>query len=87
MFTLANFYLSTWEEYHTGVCLVSLSVIDAQGNLSRGSPQTLYLSAFSGPIEGILLIVILYIITGFNGMSQCPSFIRLAGHSDARGAF
>lgn len=21
VFTLANFYLSTWEEYHTGVCL------------------------------------------------------------------
>ncbi|KAG0274834.1 hypothetical protein BGZ95_009422 [Linnemannia exigua] len=44
--TLANFYLSTWEEYHTG---------------------TLYLSAFSGPVEGILMIVILYLITGFFG--------------------
>ncbi|KAL7006172.1 hypothetical protein EMMF5_004293 [Cystobasidiomycetes sp. EMM_F5] len=31
LFTLANFYLTTWEEYHTGV---------------------LYLSAFSGPVEG-----------------------------------
>lgn len=44
--TIANFYLSTWEEYHTG---------------------TLYLSVFSGPVEGIIIIVILYIITGFFG--------------------
>ncbi|KAF9959211.1 hypothetical protein BGZ70_008941 [Mortierella alpina] len=44
--TLGNFYLSTWEEYHTG---------------------TLYLSAFSGPVEGILLIVVLYLVTGFAG--------------------
>ncbi|KAF9349418.1 hypothetical protein BGX26_012278 [Mortierella sp. AD094] len=43
---LGNFYLSTWEEYHTG---------------------TLYLSAFSGPVEGILMIVILYLVTGFTG--------------------
>ncbi|ORZ10029.1 hypothetical protein BCR41DRAFT_358154 [Lobosporangium transversale] len=43
---LGNFYLSTWEEYHTG---------------------TLYLSAFSGPVEGIIMIVILYLITGFTG--------------------
>ncbi|EIM21256.1 Choline/ethanolaminephosphotransferase [Wallemia mellicola] len=44
--TIANFYLSTWEEYHTG---------------------TLYLSVFSGPVEGIIIIVILYIITGIFG--------------------
>jgi len=44
--TIGNFYLSTWEEYHTG---------------------TLFLSAFSGPIEGILIIIVLYIITGFKG--------------------
>ncbi|KAF8985634.1 hypothetical protein BGZ46_003034 [Entomortierella lignicola] len=43
---LGNFYLSTWEEYHTG---------------------TLYLSAFSGPVEGILMIVVLYLVTGFTG--------------------
>lgn len=43
---LGNFYLSTWEEYHTG---------------------TLYLSAFSGPVEGIIIIVLLYVITGFTG--------------------
>ncbi|EPQ31580.1 uncharacterized protein PFL1_00913 [Pseudozyma flocculosa PF-1] len=44
--TLANFYLTTWEEYHTG---------------------TLYLSAFSGPVEGILMIVFIYALTGFAG--------------------
>lgn len=44
--TLSNFYLSTWEEYHTG---------------------TLYLSVFSGPVEGIIMIVFLYILTGIYG--------------------
>lgn len=43
--TLSNFYLTTWEEFHTG---------------------TLYLSAFSGPVEGILMICIIYLITGFS---------------------
>lgn len=46
--TNANFYLSTWEEYHTG---------------------TLYLSEFSGPVEGILLIVGVFAVTGFVGAS------------------
>ncbi|KAJ2912227.1 hypothetical protein MD484_g8183, partial [Candolleomyces efflorescens] len=46
--TLANFYLTTWEEYHTGV---------------------LFLGYFSGPVEGILMIVIIYFITGFFGPS------------------
>ncbi|KAH7105087.1 hypothetical protein BKA62DRAFT_691625 [Auriculariales sp. MPI-PUGE-AT-0066] len=44
--SLMNFYLTTWEEYHTG---------------------QLYLGVFSGPVEGILMIVIVYIITGFYG--------------------
>lgn len=44
--TLANFYLTTWEEFHTG---------------------TLFLSAFSGPVEGILMIVLVYALTGFVG--------------------
>ncbi|GAA5865249.1 hypothetical protein JCM3774_004908 [Rhodotorula dairenensis] len=44
--TQANFYVSTWEEYHTG---------------------TLFLSAFSGPVEGILLVVGVFIVTGFKG--------------------
>ncbi|TKY85012.1 hypothetical protein EX895_006092 [Sporisorium graminicola] len=44
--TLSNFYLTTWEEYHTG---------------------TLFLSAFSGPVEGILMIVFIYALTGFVG--------------------
>ncbi|KIK94389.1 hypothetical protein PAXRUDRAFT_828044 [Paxillus rubicundulus Ve08.2h10] len=47
--TLANFYLTTWEEYHTGL---------------------LYLGPFSGPVEGILMIVVIYIVSGIFG----PSF-------------
>lgn len=47
--TTANFYLTTWEEFHTG---------------------TLYLSAFSGPVEGILIICAIFLITGRVG----PSF-------------
>ncbi|KAF8753671.1 diacylglycerol cholinephosphotransferase [Rhizoctonia solani] len=46
--TLANFYLTTWEEFHTG---------------------TLYLGYFSGPVEGIIMIVGLYILTGAYGPS------------------
>jgi phosphatidylglycerophosphate synthase len=44
--TLFNFYLSTWEEYHTGV---------------------LFLSMFSGPVEGILIVVAVFIVTAFKG--------------------
>ncbi|KAF8621745.1 hypothetical protein AX15_007539 [Amanita polypyramis BW_CC] len=47
--THANFYLTTWEEYHTG---------------------QLYLGVFSGPVEGILMIVFIFILTGIFG----PSF-------------
>ncbi|KAG6855527.1 hypothetical protein H0H87_001567 [Tephrocybe sp. NHM501043] len=47
--TLANFYLTTWEEYHTG---------------------QLYLGVFSGPVEGILMICTIYLLSGFFG----PSF-------------
>ncbi|KAJ8085164.1 hypothetical protein PM082_003949 [Marasmius tenuissimus] len=47
--TLANFYLTTWEEYHTGA---------------------LYLGVFSGPVEGILMIIAIYVITAIYG----PSF-------------
>ncbi|RUP48453.1 choline ethanolaminephosphotransferase [Jimgerdemannia flammicorona] len=43
---LGSFYLSTWEEYHTG---------------------TLYLSYFSGPVEGILAIIAIHIISGIYG--------------------
>lgn len=49
LFTLANFYLTTWEEYHTGV---------------------LYLSAFSGPVEGILMICVIYFLTALYGDFQ-----------------
>ncbi|KAF9437713.1 hypothetical protein BGZ76_011491 [Entomortierella beljakovae] len=43
---IGNFYLSTWEEYHTG---------------------TLFLSAFSGPVEGVLILVALFFVTGIVG--------------------
>ena len=49
--TLANFYLTTWEEYHTG---------------------QLYLGVFSGPVEGILMIVGVYAVTGIYGTSSLP---------------
>ncbi|KAF8586240.1 choline ethanolaminephosphotransferase [Ramaria rubella] len=44
--TLANFYLTTWEEYHTG---------------------QLFLGVFSGPVEGILMIIIIFLISGTYG--------------------
>lgn len=44
--SLANFYLTTWEELHT---------------------HTLYLSAFSGPVEGILMVCVLYVTVGMMG--------------------
>lgn len=47
---LMNFYLSTWEEYHT---------------------HKLFLSEFSGPVEGILIIVGSFILTGIYG----PEFV------------
>lgn len=47
--SLANFYLTTWEEYHTG---------------------QLFLGVFSGPVEGILMIVAIYVVSGCYG----PSF-------------
>ncbi|KAJ2961355.1 hypothetical protein NQZ79_g3358 [Umbelopsis isabellina] len=45
-FSLGAFYLSTWEEYHTG---------------------TLYLSYFSGPVEGIIILVAIHTISGIFG--------------------
>ncbi|KAI7863997.1 CDP-alcohol phosphatidyltransferase-domain-containing protein [Spinellus fusiger] len=47
--SLCNFYLSTWEEYHTGI---------------------LYLGYFSGPVEGVLMLVGVHLLTGVVG----PSF-------------
>ncbi|KAJ4000283.1 choline ethanolaminephosphotransferase [Lentinula boryana] len=46
---LGNFYITTWEEYHTGF---------------------LFLGVCSGPVEGILMLVVVYLITGIYG----PSF-------------
>lgn len=44
--TTCNFYLSTWEEFHTG---------------------TLYLSTFSGPVEGIVIVIGLFLFTAVYG--------------------
>ncbi|KAJ7207492.1 Choline/ethanolaminephosphotransferase [Mycena pura] len=59
--TLANFYLTTWEEYHTGA---------------------LYLGVFSGPVEGILMIVAIFTISGIYGPSVWDTgiltFLRLS---------
>ncbi|CAL9727911.1 cholinephosphotransferase 1 [Monosporozyma unispora] len=43
---LCNFYLSTWEEFHT---------------------HKLFLSEFSGPVEGIIILVVSFFITGIWG--------------------
>lgn len=43
---LANFYLSTWEEYYTG---------------------TLYLSYFSGPVEGVVILAATHLVTSVVG--------------------
>ncbi|KAG0795091.1 hypothetical protein G6F57_004432 [Rhizopus arrhizus] len=44
--SLANFYLSTWEEYHTGI---------------------LYLGYFSGPVEGVLMLCAIHLVSGYFG--------------------
>lgn len=43
---MCNFYLSTWEEYHT---------------------HKLFLSEFSGPVEGILLVIASFVVTAIYG--------------------
>ncbi|KAJ7508427.1 Choline/ethanolaminephosphotransferase [Mycena galericulata] len=65
MATLANFYLTTWEEYHTGLNLFLLSTA-----ADTIAPGQLYLAEFSGPVEGILLICGIYLVSGLYG----PSF-------------
>ena len=54
--TTANFYLTTWEEFHTG---------------------TLYLGVFSGPVEGIIIIIVIYIITAIYGAYFASIYIVL----------
>ncbi|KAI9321525.1 CDP-alcohol phosphatidyltransferase-domain-containing protein [Dichotomocladium elegans] len=44
--SLGNFYMSTWEEFHTG---------------------QLYLGYFSGPVEGVLMLVGVHLISGYFG--------------------
>ncbi|PKI84593.1 ethanolaminephosphotransferase [Malassezia vespertilionis] len=52
---MANFYLTTWEEFHTHI---------------------LFLSWFSGPVEGILLICSIYLMAAaFGGPAFCLSGI------------
>lgn len=54
--TLCNFYLSTWEEYHTHV---------------------LFLLEVSGPVEGILMLVTIYILTGVFGPDIWSALVLL----------
>ena len=64
--TLANFYLTTWEEYYTGdVMFYSQCRAFADGHLGQ-----LYLGVFSGPVEGILMIVGIYVTTGLYGRDK-----------------
>ena len=61
--SLANFYLTTWEEYHTGERIISY----ASFKCAEASTGQLYLGVFSGPVEGILMIVVIFIVTGVVG--------------------
>ncbi|KAJ3110093.1 hypothetical protein HDU96_006905 [Phlyctochytrium bullatum] len=58
--TLSNFYLSTWEEYHTG---------------------TLYLSYCSGPVEGLLSVCFVFLVSSIYGHEiwRTPLSIALQG--------
>ena len=38
------------------------------------NPGQLYLGVFSGPVEGILLIVIIFIMTGFYGALKSSNY-------------
>ncbi|KAG9020516.1 hypothetical protein FS837_008135, partial [Tulasnella sp. UAMH 9824] len=58
---IANFYLSTWEEFHTG---------------------TLYLGVFNGPVEGIIMLVVMYTITGIYGTSFWDKKFLAVTHLD-----
>ncbi|KAG8905846.1 hypothetical protein FRC01_008221, partial [Tulasnella sp. 417] len=58
---IANFYLSTWEEFHTG---------------------TLYLGIFNGPVEGIIMLVVMYTITGIYGTSFWDKKFLAVTHLD-----
>jgi ethanolaminephosphotransferase len=60
--TTANFYLTTWEEYHTGN--VAHYFVNSVLNACSGQ---LFLGVFSGPVEGILMIVGMFAITGWKG--------------------
>ncbi|SHO77058.1 Similar to S.cerevisiae protein CPT1 (Cholinephosphotransferase) [Malassezia sympodialis ATCC 42132] len=56
---MTNFFLTTWEEYHT---------------------HTLFLSSFSGPVEGIVLICALYLLLVALGPVICvQGFLNVTG--------
>lgn len=68
--SLGNFYLSTWEEYHTGI---------------------LYLGHFSGPVEGVLMLCGVHLISGFFGpavwvlrVNELVSFIDFSYNSHTK---
>ena len=70
--TLASFYLTSWEEYYTGMLpenprsFIFLTVrVIVLGQL--------FLGYFSGPVEGIIMIVIIFTITGFYGLQLISS--------------
>lgn len=68
---MANFYLTTWEEFHTGTGLSTISLF----LYTDSSSGQLFLGVFSGPVEGIIIIVAIYAITGFFGKYvTCPFF-------------
>jgi hypothetical protein len=62
--SLITFYMSTWEEYHTGI---------------------LYLSECSGPVEGLLTLILVFCITGLKGVYQ--GFYVFYSHNYGRSRF
>ena len=79
-FTLANFFLTTWEEYHTGVRFPARP--QAFDQALTMPIQVLYLSAFSGPVEGILMICVIYLISGIYGPQVWDKGILTMLHAD-----
>ena len=71
---LGQLYLTSWEEYYTGMFPVNLKYFIFLTVRVLGQ---LFLGYFSGPVEGIIMIVIIFTITGFYGLKLTRFFVIL----------
>ena len=71
---LGQLYLTSWEEYYTGMFPVNLKYFIFLTIRVLGQ---LFLGYFSGPVEGIIMIVIIFTITGFYGLQLTHFFVIL----------